>query len=632
MKHLEPHDELGLPWDDLSDGRAHRLVKGRDFVRGAELVEEAAANAAVRLERVVRMYREVRRGAVFLWVQFVHHEIVYGEPCVCGGQLLQVNLNFAECSSCKVTVALLMPKRERVEHDDAPTEDEPLLTGLFGAQPVGARNGRRTTRRLARQVVDPAKDVTRLGAAYSKIVLYRADVDARRERLYGRALGPGGQPNLLVVDLPLADGKRIEDAAYPGGLRHVVWSVQAAPFQSLIRYEELSGDPVLEVPGSLPDVSADDRPEASGNGAGVAAVDQPPDTLEALEDAQLFPYARDESKKGTRLCGYARTAGGEAVLLTVRYSGSAEEQIPEQAAVRCVPLAPFGRAIDTATLFATEPGSPLPELAPAPKPGAAVDPKSDITRLGAFTNIELFSGSADETRERMHGLAVGPGDQPNLLVVEFPLLQGQRVKDHAYPGGWRHTVWSVPVGPFESFVRLDRLRDSPPDVVVEDPLANFQAAPAPAEKEERELPPARLAELEDVRLFRHGGQRKKKENFFGFARTMEGETVLVTVRYWQHDGERVPDPEDQRNPRHELRVVPVAPFGDVVDTGGLLSYRPEEDGDGTAPEEEVSLDAEEQGPAEEPAAAPVTRNPRKAERRATQPKAAGASTDAAEGA
>ena len=205
------------------------------------------------------------------------------------------------------------------------------------------------------------------------------------------------------------------------------------------------------------------------------------------------------------------------------------------------------------------------------------------------------------------------------------------MKDDAYPGGWRHTVWSVPVAPFESFVRLDRLRDSPPDLVVEDPLANFQAAPAPAEKEERELPPARLAELEDVRLFRYGSQRKKKENFFGFARTMEGETVLVTVRYWQHDGERVPDPEDQRNPRHELRVIPVAPFGEVVDTGALLSYRPEEDGDGAAPEEEVSLDAEEQD-REGPAAAPVTRNPRKAERRATQPKAAGASTDAAEGA
>lgn len=576
MKHLEPHDELGLPWDDLADGRAHRLVKGRDFVRGAELVEEAAANAAARLERVVRVYREVRRGAVFLWVQFVHHEIVYGEPCLCGGQLLQVNQNFAECSSCKVTVALLLPKRERVEHEDGPTEDEPLLTGLFRAQPLSARNGRRAARRPGREVLDPRRDVTRLGA-YSKIVLYRWDVDARRERLYGRALGPGGQPNLLVVDLPLADGGRIEDAAYPGGLRHVVWSVQAAPFQSLIRYEELSGDPVLEVAGSLPDVSADDRPEVSGNGAGAAALDRPPDTLEALEDARLFPYARDESKKGTRLCGFARTAGGEAVLLTVRYSGSAEE-IPEQAAVRCVPLAPFGRAIDTAKLFATEPGSPLPETELAPRPGAAVDPKSDITTLGAFTKIELFSATADGTRERMHGVAVGPGDQPNLLVVDFALLQGQRVKDDAYPGGWRHTVWSVPVAPFESFVRLDRLRDSPPDLVVEDPLANLRAAPA-LDNEERELPPARLDELEDVRLFRYGAQGKKKENFFGFARTMEGETVLVTVRYTQRDGERVPDPEDPRNPLHELRAVPVGPFGEVVDTGGLLSYQPEEDGE-----------------------------------------------------
>ncbi len=481
------------------------------------------------------------------------------------------------------------------------------------------------------QLVDPRKDLSRLGA-YSKIVLYRWDADARRERLYGRALGPGGRPNLLVVDLPLAGGQRIEDAAYPGGLRHVVWSVPAAPFQSLIRYEELSGDPVLEVPGSLPDVSAGDRPEPSSNGAGAAAVDQMPDTLEALEDACLFASARDESKKGARVCGYARTAGGETVLVTVRYSGPAEEEIPEEAEVRCVPLAPFGRAIDTTTLFAIEPGSALSEPARAPKPGAPSDPRSDITRLGAFTKIELFSGSADGTRERMHGLAVGPGDQPNLLVVEFALLQGQRVKDDAYPGGWRHTVWSVPVAPFESFVRLDRLRDSPPDLVVEDPLANFQAAPAHEEREERELPPARLAELEDVRLFRYGGQRKKKENFFGFARTLEGETVLVTVRYTQRDGERVPDPEDQRNPLHELRLVPVGPFGEVVDTRALFSYRPGEDGDGAAPEEEASLDAEDQGPAQEPPAAKMPRNPRTAERRATQQKAAGASTDAAEGA
>jgi hypothetical protein len=60
---------------------------------------------------------------------------------------------------------------------------------------------------------------------------------------------------------------------------------------------------------------------------------------------------------------------------------------------------------------------------------------------------------------------------------------------------------------------------------------------------------------------------------------MEGETVLVTVRYTQRDGERVPDPEDPRNPLHELRAVPVGPFGEVVDTGALLSYQPEEDGE-----------------------------------------------------
>ena len=225
MKHLEPHDELGLPWDDLADGRAHRLVKGRDFVRGAELVEEAAENAAGRLERVVRMYREVRRGAVFLWVQFVHHEIVYGEPCLCGGQLLQVNVNFAECSSCKVTVALLLPKREKVEHEDGPTEDEPLLTGLFGAQPLGARNGRRgagrSARQPARQVVDP-----RRVRDEAPSVQKDRPVPRGRRRTSGAAVWPCDRTGRATEPpgrgSPLADGERIADAAYPGGLRHVV--------------------------------------------------------------------------------------------------------------------------------------------------------------------------------------------------------------------------------------------------------------------------------------------------------------------------------------------------------------------------------------------------------------------------
>ena len=111
---------------------------------------------------------------------------------------------------------------------------------------------------------------------------------------------------------------------------------------------------------------------------------------------------------------------------------------------------------------------------------------------------------------------------------------------------------------------------------------------------------------------------------------MEGETVLVTVRYSQRDGGRVHDPEDPRNPPHELRAVPVGPFGEVVDTGALLSYRPEEDGDGAAPEEEVSLDAEEQGPEQEPADARIPRDPGKAERRKRRDRS-GASKGATEG-
>src|SRR5215216_999672 len=117
---LDPHDELGLPWDHLADGRVHRLVRGRDFVRNPDVVEEAAANAANRLGRVVRTFKETRWGVVYFWVQFVDHEVVIGDPCPCGSmELRQVNLYFAECASCKSTVALVRPKRERAVDDDA---------------------------------------------------------------------------------------------------------------------------------------------------------------------------------------------------------------------------------------------------------------------------------------------------------------------------------------------------------------------------------------------------------------------------------------------------------------------------------------------------------------------------------
>src|SRR5215210_6238579 len=101
MPVLEHHDELGLPWDDWADGRVHRLVKGRDFLQNADLLEQAAENAAVRLDKVACIAKEIRFGNVFVWVQFVDCQITLGEPCTCGSyDLLRVTRRYAECASC----------------------------------------------------------------------------------------------------------------------------------------------------------------------------------------------------------------------------------------------------------------------------------------------------------------------------------------------------------------------------------------------------------------------------------------------------------------------------------------------------------------------------------------------------
>src|SRR5262245_7045892 len=98
---LEPGDELGLPWDEWSDGRVWRLTKDREFITNPSLVEEAAANAARRLGKSVRMQSETRLDYLHLWVQFADHEIEAGMPCPCGRDDHRwVNEQLVVCGSC----------------------------------------------------------------------------------------------------------------------------------------------------------------------------------------------------------------------------------------------------------------------------------------------------------------------------------------------------------------------------------------------------------------------------------------------------------------------------------------------------------------------------------------------------
>jgi hypothetical protein len=102
---LEEGDELGLPWDDLADGRAWPLVRGRDFFLNPKEVEDAAGNAATRIGKAVQTIRSIRASVFAIWVQFADYRIEPGSPCPCGSDdLRRINDEWAICAACESTL------------------------------------------------------------------------------------------------------------------------------------------------------------------------------------------------------------------------------------------------------------------------------------------------------------------------------------------------------------------------------------------------------------------------------------------------------------------------------------------------------------------------------------------------
>jgi hypothetical protein len=102
---LENGDELALPWDDLADGRAWPLLRGRDFFINPREIEEAAQNAATRIGKAVQTMRSQRASTLYIWVQFADYRIEPGAPCPCGSDdLRRINDAWAICASCESTL------------------------------------------------------------------------------------------------------------------------------------------------------------------------------------------------------------------------------------------------------------------------------------------------------------------------------------------------------------------------------------------------------------------------------------------------------------------------------------------------------------------------------------------------
>lgn len=362
MALLEEHDELGLPWDEWADGRVHRLIRGRDFVRSAEALAEAAENAGRRLGRVARTVREVRRGRVFVWLQFVDYELDSGDPCGCGSaDLRRMSTYYARCSSCGATSYIRPLKTKPDETVVTPAGDEALLLSSLLAAPAAAK-----AKRAAAPAADPRTNLARLGG-YVDLRLSRYSKGPDSERLAGLATEAiTGAPCVVVVDYPLHEGVRIEASGVPGGFAHRIWSVPTKLLVGLMRVDELTE--------REPDVRIED-PLEGVSGGGAPSGDDPPLALDELRNVTLV--GRGMTSTSERYAGYGVTPEGENVLLSLRYRLSDGARTPDprdpqepRHELRCVPVEPFAAFIELEELLSA-PGRIELEDGTHPPPGAA---------------------------------------------------------------------------------------------------------------------------------------------------------------------------------------------------------------------------------------------------------------------
>jgi hypothetical protein len=347
MALLEPHDELGLPWDDWVDGRVYRLVRGRDFVRSAEALAEAAENAGRRLGRVARTVREVRFGRVIVWLQFVDYELFAGDPCGCGStDLRRMSTYYAHCTTCGATSYIRPLKQKAVETVFATGPDEALLLSSLLSAPAAGK---------AKRATPPAANRAGLGTfADLRLSPYSKGPDL--ERLGGLATEQAtGASCLVVVDYPLQGGVR---AAAPGR----VWSLPTKLLLTLVRVDDLAR--------RKPEVRIE---EPLGEMADSAL------TLSRLRNVTLV--GRGMTATSERYVGYGVTPTGENVLLSVRYRLGNGMRIPDprdpqqpRHELRCVPIEPFAPFVELEELLSTPERIEL-EDGTHPPLGAAATPR-----------------------------------------------------------------------------------------------------------------------------------------------------------------------------------------------------------------------------------------------------------------
>jgi hypothetical protein len=352
---LEQGDELALPWDDLSDGRAWVLVRGRDFFLNPREVEEAAENAAGRLGKAVTTIRSLRASVLSIWVQFADYRILAGMPCPCGSEdIRRINDEWAICADCESTLLVETPKvsggdgtalmvatngqsgddpdaaarlRIFVREGGAIGDERKRLAGLRGADDEAKAKAAAERREAAVREREEKREVQAREAAEQKAAKAQAEAQLREEK--------------KALARQTREARRQEHLAARARSRE-----QQRQRLEAERGAQPGSKPRTQGPKSPPAP----RPQQSSN-----------TTLDRFANVRLWP---SETQRPWRYWGYGYDPKGRFVLLEVTLQltedgGPVED--PGHAgralhAVNAVRSAPFSAAVDADALLARTDG------------------------------------------------------------------------------------------------------------------------------------------------------------------------------------------------------------------------------------------------------------------------------------
>lgn len=331
-----PDDDLGLPWEELADGRVRRLKRGRDFQVDTRALERAAEVAASRLGKVACVAAEtiprVRRLDEYAWVQFVDHEVLVGNPCPCGSrELVRTHPKYAICNACGARLSLSPPpQQEKFAGDGSPAS-------LSGPKPMSEAE---RAKAIARGSFRSKYDERYALEQYTEILFVASDRKPRRERLYGHAVDPSGMPVLIWVQYPLSEGARMPNADSQSGEVCRVHRWPIPPFSSFIDIDRVSEPGLDQVDGRESFGSAHHPEDRTGRAR-----------LDAFSSVSLV-YQEDLPGR-ERFYGHALDEEGAPCLIYVDYpllSGARVKDPEDPEAVLHVvyrwPVAAFGAIID----------------------------------------------------------------------------------------------------------------------------------------------------------------------------------------------------------------------------------------------------------------------------------------------